>query len=117
MCIRDSTEDEARRHRWRNVITRALGNKNAIEVDLKTVPVEDGDTLLLCTDGLSGLLSDEVILEILSQQRDDLERACEELVAQAKAAGGHDNITVVVVQYVAEPETPTETQETQEAQG
>jgi len=106
------TEDEARRHRWRNVITRALGNKNAIEVDLKTVLMQDGDILLLCTDGLSGLLSDDVILETLSQQRDDPEQACNDLVAQANAAGGHDNITAVIVHYFAAPRAPTEEQAT-----
>ncbi|MCX8038364.1 MAG: Stp1/IreP family PP2C-type Ser/Thr phosphatase [Candidatus Sumerlaeia bacterium] len=93
------TEEEARTHRWRNVITRALGNKAAIEVDLKTHPIENGDILLLCTDGLSGLVSDQVILETILLQGQNLDQACQDLIAQANAAGGHDNITVVLVQY------------------
>jgi len=99
------TLEEARTHRWKNVITRALGNKNSIEVDLETLDLEDGDIYLLCTDGLSGLVSDQVILETLALQQDQLEQACKELVAQANAAGGHDNITVVLVRYSAEAAT------------
>jgi protein phosphatase len=93
------TEEEARTHRWKNVITRALGNKSSIEVDLRTIPVQSGDTLMLCTDGLSGLVSDEVILETLESHRDSLEEACRDLVEQANAAGGHDNVTVLIVDY------------------
>jgi protein phosphatase len=99
------TQEEARTHRWKNVITRALGNKNAIDVDLETLDLEDGDLYLLCTDGLSGLVSDQVILETLTCQHDQLEDACKELVVQANAAGGHDNITVVLVKYNGEPTT------------
>jgi protein phosphatase len=96
------TEEEARTHRWKNVITRALGNKATIEVDLQTTTMEDGDMLLICTDGLSGLVSDEVMLETLSAHNDDLEQAAKDLVAQANAAGGHDNITVILVQCLAD---------------
>jgi len=96
------TEEEARTHRWKNVITRALGNKNTIEVDLKTVPLHKGDILVLCTDGLSGMVPDPEILATISAHKDDLEGACRDLVAKANAAGGHDNITVVLVKYVGE---------------
>lgn len=96
------TEEEARTHRWKNVITRALGNKSTIEVDLKTLDAEQDDIMLLCTDGLSGLVSDEVLLETLTENRDCLEKVCPELVAQANAAGGHDNITVLVAHYTEE---------------
>jgi protein phosphatase len=102
------TEEEARTHRWKNVITRALGNKTTIEVDLQTTKLEDGDLLIICTDGLSGLVSDQVIFETLSAQQDNLEQAAHDLVAQANAAGGHDNITVVLVQYRAEPGSLTD---------
>ena len=96
------TEEEARTHRWKNVITRALGNKTNIEVDLQTTTMENGDILVICTDGLSSLVSDQVILETLTAQPGDLEQAAKDLVAQANAAGGHDNITVILVQYLAE---------------
>jgi protein phosphatase len=93
------TEEEARTHRWKNVITRALGNKSNIEVDLKMIAAEDSDLFLICTDGLSGMLADEVILETFQAHNDNLEDACKELVAQANAAGGHDNITVLLTRY------------------
>jgi protein phosphatase len=96
------TEEEARTHRWKNVITRALGNKANIDVDLTTIPVEDGDVLILCTDGLSGLVPDETILATLTEDGADLTNACTDLIAQANAAGGHDNITVIVVRYARE---------------
>lgn len=94
------TEEEARTHRWKHVITRALGNKASIEVDLATVKMEAEDILAICTDGLSGLVSDDVIFETLRNQNENLRQACEDLIAQANAAGGHDNITVVLVKYV-----------------
>ena len=93
------TEEEARNHRWRHVITRALGNKASIDVDLKTVQVQDGDLLLICTDGLSGLVSDESIVKTLVDHDGDLGEACKALIGQANQAGGHDNVTVVIVQY------------------
>jgi len=96
------TEEEARTHRWKNVITRALGNKASIDVDLKTVGIEDGDMLIICTDGLSSLIADEAMLETLNAYA-DLEQACQELVIRANAAGGHDNITVVLIHYTRTP--------------
>ena len=95
------TEEEARTHRWKNVITRALGNKTTIEVDLQTTDLKDGDLLVICTDGLSGVVSDEVIYETLMAHKDDLETTGRDLVDQANAAGGHDNITVVLIKYTA----------------
>jgi protein phosphatase len=91
------TEEEARNHRWRHVITRALGNKASIEVDLKTVQVQNDDLLLICTDGLSGLVPDDAIVKTLAARSDALDEACAALVAEANKAGGHDNVTVVLI--------------------
>jgi PPM family protein phosphatase len=91
------TEDEARNHRWRNVITRALGNRSELEVDLQTVEPLAGDRFLICSDGLTGMLRDEEIAEILNRCDDDLEEACDTLVEASNAAGGMDNISVVLV--------------------
>jgi len=99
------TEEEARTHRWKNVITRALGNKSTVDVDLTATEMETGDILVICTDGLSGLVSDQVILETIRMQGDNLEEVATELVAQAKAAGGHDNITIVLVQYFGDKDS------------
>lgn len=91
------TEEEARNHRWRNVITRALGNKLDIEVELQSVDMEQGDLFLLCTDGLSSMVTEEAIREILIENKDDLDRACNLLLSQANANGGIDNVTSVLL--------------------
>jgi protein phosphatase len=91
------TEDEARHHRWRNVITRALGNRPDLEVDLKSLEPQEGDLFLLCSDGLSGLVGDEEITRILSEASDPLEGACQALIEAANREGGIDNISVILV--------------------
>ncbi len=96
------TEEEARNHRWRNVITRALGNKLDIDVELNRLEIQHRDRFLLCTDGLSGMVTDEAICRILMENK-DLESSCLALIAQANANGGMDNITTVMVE--AEDET------------
>lgn len=91
------TEDEARNHRWRNVITRALGNRPELEIDLKSVEPASGDSFLICSDGLTGMLRDGEIAEILARQSGDLEGACAALIDAANEAGGLDNISVILV--------------------
>ncbi len=91
------TEDEARNHRWRNVITRALGNRQELEVDLKTLPTRAGDLYLICSDGLTGMVSDEQIARVLGEESDELGEACRRLVDLANEAGGMDNVSVVLV--------------------
>jgi len=78
-----------------NVITRALGMAPDVVVDLLTTETRPGDTYLLCSDGLNGMLTDAEILETLVET-DVLEEICERLVTRANAAGGNDNTTVVV---------------------
>ena len=90
------TEEEARTHPQRSVITRALGSDPDMLPDLYELNVSAGDRLLLCSDGLSTMISDEQICDILSRTRDP-QRAATLLVNEAIAAGGTDNITVVVV--------------------
>jgi len=91
------TEDEARHHRWRNVITRALGNRSELEVDLKSVEPLDEDLFLLCSDGLSAMVCDEEIARILHGADDDLDGACQDLIDAANREGGLDNISVILV--------------------
>lgn len=95
------SEDEARQHRWRNVITRALGNNDAVEVDLQTVEPQPGDIYLVCSDGLTGMVDDMKIAEVLGEMAGDPEAACRELVRLSNEAGGQDNISVVVVRLDA----------------
>jgi protein phosphatase len=92
------TEDEARNHRWRNVITRALGNRSDLEIDLKTIPAQPGDLFMLCSDGLTGMLRDEEIARIIGRYRENLDSACDALVEAANQAGGQDNISVILAE-------------------
>jgi serine/threonine protein phosphatase PrpC len=94
------TKEEEENFPHKNVITRALGLNEGVEVDVKTHALVPGDHFLLCSDGLSGHLSDEEMLE-LTRDKTNLETAVNELVDRANAAGGNDNITIVVLHCVA----------------
>jgi serine/threonine protein phosphatase PrpC len=84
----------------KNVIVRALGMREAVEVDLVEEPVQAGDVLLLCCDGLSGMLPDDRIAGLLRAGRGELRRANQALVDAANEAGGADNITSLLVQVL-----------------
>jgi len=92
---------EAHQSQYRHMITRALGLKERVDVDLTEQPARPGDVLLLCSDGLSDLLDDEDMLAAVRDHADDLDRACQAMVDRANAKGGDDNITVLVVQAQA----------------
>jgi protein phosphatase len=81
----------------KNVITRALGMQDSVVVDLATEDIHEGDRFLLCSDGLSGQVSDERICEVLTDNPDDLQKAVQILVEESNEAGGEDNVTVVLV--------------------
>jgi serine/threonine protein phosphatase PrpC len=89
------TEQEAAEHPQRSIITRALGPEPDVEIDLRTHPVQDGDVLLLCSDGLTGMIGEDDVAEILAGAA-TLPDAGRALVAAANDAGGRDNITVVL---------------------
>jgi protein phosphatase len=82
----------------RNIITRALGMKDLVKVDVRSEVVELGDTFLLCSDGLSGMVTDNEILEIITIT-DDIVEACDLPPATANDAGGTDNITAILVRF------------------
>lgn len=96
------TEAEARFHPQRSVITRALGSDPHMQPDLYTLHVEEGDRLLLCSDGLSSMISDEDIEEILLDNPAPA-HACDALVEEAIIAGGLDNVTVIVIDPLGDP--------------
>jgi serine/threonine protein phosphatase PrpC len=98
------SEEEARNHRWRNVITRALGNRQDVEIDLKSYQVKPGDSLLICSDGLTTMLADEDIAEALADSDSEPQAICERLVKMANEAGGLDNVSVVIVRVDSESE-------------
>jgi serine/threonine protein phosphatase PrpC len=94
------TREEARHHPQRNVIYRTMGDKIELDVDTSTHHLHPGDRLLLCSDGLNGMVDDETIREIVMVQAVSSQDACDKLVQAAKAAGGDDNISVVVLELV-----------------
>jgi PPM family protein phosphatase len=89
------TEEEAETFEHNNIILQALGTAETVQVDLTYVDLCRGDTLLLCSDGLSGMIRGDEIREVLTTVQDPLE-ACKVLTERANLAGGHDNITVIV---------------------
>ncbi|HEX7623402.1 MAG TPA: protein phosphatase 2C domain-containing protein [Anaeromyxobacteraceae bacterium] len=82
----------------KNVILRALGMKEHVDVDVRRVPLEEGDLLLLCCDGLFSLVAPDRLAALLRDARGDLPRAVRALIAAANLAGGTDNVTCVVAQ-------------------
>jgi protein phosphatase len=96
------TEDEAAVHPHRSVITRALGTDADVEVDTLTVEVVPGDLVLLCSDGLSAMVRDEEIARVLEATGAAPREAGEALIAAANAAGGEDNVTVVLFELLSE---------------
>lgn len=91
------TEEEARRHPRKNIITRALGVMEEINIDYNQCPMKPGDLLLLCTDGLTNLVDDQTILQLA--QTEEFSKLADALAARAKEQGGNDNITVVIIGY------------------
>jgi len=97
---REIEENEASRFEKKNVITRALGLAPSVKIDLKLEPAEVGDIFLLCSDGLTGGLSDDEIKDIISYNIDNLENAVTELIDSANDSDGSDNITVSLVKVL-----------------
>lgn len=95
------TEAEADVHPHKNVLTRALGTDEEVDVDEETVALLDGDRLLLCSDGLTGMVTEDQILAILANS-DQPQQAADRLVKAANRAGGIDNISVVVLDAIGE---------------
>ena len=89
--------DEARNHPDKNIITRAVGAEDTVKADFFSVKLEEGDLILMCTDGLTNMLEDEEIRMILDGARDIVEKA-EELVRRANENGGMDNISVILIE-------------------
>jgi PPM family protein phosphatase len=92
------TREEAAHHPQRSIITRAIGVSPEVDVDSMTLELQPGDQLLLCSDGLTGVVDDHVIGELLDTTADP-DIAVDQLVQLANEAGGPDNITVVLLRY------------------
>lgn len=106
------TEEEAKSHPLKNVVTRALGGGPSVVADLKELAFSPGDRFLFCSDGLTTMLSDEEIRDTIEPEKDP-QMLCRRLVSMANERGGVDNITVVVVcvpeNQAAAPQPPPQT--------
>ena len=87
--------EEAGTHPQRSVITRALGSDPDVDVDTFSIDAHEGDLFMLCSDGLTSMVDDEVILRTVEKHRENLQAAAKALIRAANKAGGEDNITVV----------------------
>jgi PPM family protein phosphatase len=94
------TPEEIENFPHKNVIVRALGMKETVVVDMAKVEPQEGDIFLLCSDGLSGMVTDPQMQEVLARTP-ELEEACTQLIDMANAAGGNDNVTCVLARYHA----------------
>jgi serine/threonine protein phosphatase PrpC len=94
------TESAARAHPWRNIVTRALSGSEDLKVDIRELTLEPGDRLLLCSDGVFAVLSDDQIGEVLRQHA-DLDAVCDALITGANDGGGPDNVTAVALEVHA----------------
>jgi len=98
------TAEEAMHHPRRNVITRALGTDEQVEVDVRGIPWTSGDMLLLCSDGLTDMVSETEIAETLNAQDLDLDGKADRLIAKALENRGDDNITVILLHHADDTE-------------
>jgi len=98
--LRALTPEEIAAFPHKNVIVRALGMRDTVEADLQRVELQEGDVVMLCCDGLSGMLSEARMAEVLRAGRSDLRRTAQALVDAANAAGGLDNVTCVLAQQL-----------------
>ncbi|HZZ40280.1 MAG TPA: Stp1/IreP family PP2C-type Ser/Thr phosphatase [Acidobacteriaceae bacterium] len=97
MRLGTMTREEAERSPFRSVITRAIGTQESVTEEILEMDTEPGDLFLLCTDGLTREISEDTIARVLGDEN-DFERAVERLVDEANEAGGHDNVTCLLVQ-------------------
>ncbi len=100
------SEEEASGFEGKNVILRAVGLRDDVAVETQVQPKFPGDIFLLCSDGLTDMVSDDRISEVIGGHPTDLAEACRVLVDMANEAGGHDNITVMLVRVVIEIPAP-----------
>ena len=89
------TEEAAKHHKYRSRITRAVGAESMVHVDFFDVPVGDVDRVLMCTDGLTNMVPEDMIFRIV-KEKGSLEEAARELVDEANRSGGSDNISVIL---------------------
>lgn len=93
--------DDSTSAAMKNILTKALGAREDVEFEMAEQALSDGDVMLLCSDGLTNMVPDPRILEIVASSGANVQAACDALVDEANAQGGRDNISVIVVRYSA----------------
>jgi protein phosphatase len=93
------TAEEIERHPLRNVITKAVGAKDTLDVEVLEQKLQPGDVVLICSDGLHSMINDERILRVVTPFPTHLEDAASALISAANEAGGKDNVSVVLIRY------------------
>ena len=83
--------------RARHILTQAVGSSDELIPEIRRLELGNGDILLMCSDGLTGMVPDDVIAQIVGGSREDLRKAADRLVAEANGRGGHDNVSVILV--------------------
>ena len=94
------TDDAAQRHPMRNIVTRALGSRTDVLVDIVEETMKPGDLFVLCSDGLNTMIDDDGIRAVMLENPSDPKGTCEALIAAANARGGEDNVTVIAIAVV-----------------
>lgn len=94
------TEEQAKNSQYKNVITRALGSEEGVEIEINQQRIKKNDYILLCTDGLTSLLNDEEITDVILNSEENMDVACHNLIALSNSRGGNDNITVILAKAV-----------------
>ncbi|WP_243290239.1 Stp1/IreP family PP2C-type Ser/Thr phosphatase [Bacillus sp. FJAT-47783] len=92
------SKEDAEQHPRKNILLRALGTEPSVQIDMKTIGIDPGDVIMLCSDGLSNKVSEEELKEILSSH-EPLEIRAEKLITRANVKGGEDNISVVLYEH------------------
>lgn len=95
------SKEEAGRHPFRNVVTRALGSKEDVQVDIAETKLKADDVILLCSDGLNTMVDDATILSLIQEASGDMDKASESLIAKANEHGGEDNVTAILIRAAA----------------
>ena len=93
--------DDPAKAAMQHVLTKALGARDDVDFEVKSQELSDGDILLLCSDGLTNMLPDRRLLELVAAHGPDLASACQALVTEANTQGGRDNISAILVRYTA----------------
>lgn len=93
------SESDAKKHKFKNIITRSVGYQEEVEIDLVYVELKPQDKLILCSDGLTNMVDDSVILDTVRNH--PIEKACRELIQKANDCGGDDNVTAVICEVLA----------------